>query len=383
MSAPVNQVPQFQAPLPPHTQPVTPTGSHPHGNPHSNPHSNPHPQFANFRFPPQNFKPIPQQSDPDYVISPGYSNPHDINIGRRASLQFPPVNYRHKQSDSYDSQTSLSTLADIASSNINEEEHKDLLEELTSSLASFQKLNQIVVDINTDFRMNLEASGEMNDKNAFAKSPYFNKFINNIPIPALKEAIGVSHDINQLFQHWLIQREREEQQAERERIAERQSRRASTGHIRQSPAGQSRRKPSNAYPYPVPPKKKIERISTPPVSPSKKRKPSRKSPKSDNISLIVKPPKPTTDISKPLSVKGELQDDLRVKIDHNCQQCGSDDTPEWRRGPYGSRSLCNACGLFFGKLSKKFGIEEATRLMIKRKENGEGDDRRIPNEEGS
>ncbi|KAF9510209.1 hypothetical protein BS47DRAFT_1300438, partial [Hydnum rufescens UP504] len=28
-----------------------------------------------------------------------------------------------------------------------------------------------------------------------------------------------------------------------------------------------------------------------------------------------------------------------------CSSCGSRDTPEWRRGPDGPRTLCNACGL--------------------------------------
>ncbi|CAM9010212.1 unnamed protein product [Wickerhamomyces anomalus] len=61
-----------------------------------------------------------------------------------------------------------------------------------------------------------------------------------------------------------------------------------------------------------------------------------------------------------------------------CLQCDSDDTPEWRRGPYGPRSLCNACGLFYGKLVKRFGKDQAAQVMERRKSQGNGKDRRIP-----
>ena len=33
-----------------------------------------------------------------------------------------------------------------------------------------------------------------------------------------------------------------------------------------------------------------------------------------------------------------------------CLGCGATETPEWRRGPMGPRTLCNACGLVFAKL---------------------------------
>lgn len=32
-----------------------------------------------------------------------------------------------------------------------------------------------------------------------------------------------------------------------------------------------------------------------------------------------------------------------------CLACSATETPEWRRGPTGPRTLCNACGLFFAK----------------------------------
>ncbi|CCF56809.1 hypothetical protein KAFR_0B05130 [Kazachstania africana CBS 2517] len=60
-----------------------------------------------------------------------------------------------------------------------------------------------------------------------------------------------------------------------------------------------------------------------------------------------------------------------------CLHCDEIDTPEWRRGPYGNRTLCNACGLFYRKLVKKFGNKNANLLMrFNKLINPE--DRRIP-----
>lgn len=38
-----------------------------------------------------------------------------------------------------------------------------------------------------------------------------------------------------------------------------------------------------------------------------------------------------------------------------CHSCNRVDTPEWRRGPDGARTLCNACGLHYAKLTRKSG----------------------------
>lgn len=42
-----------------------------------------------------------------------------------------------------------------------------------------------------------------------------------------------------------------------------------------------------------------------------------------------------------------------------CHACGNSDTPEWRRGPDGARTLCNACGLHFSKLVRRRTLEYA------------------------
>ncbi|KAG0277826.1 hypothetical protein BGZ95_005269 [Linnemannia exigua] len=43
----------------------------------------------------------------------------------------------------------------------------------------------------------------------------------------------------------------------------------------------------------------------------------------------------------------------RSQAPGRCQSCHSSDTPEWRRGPDGARTLCNACGLHYAKLLKR------------------------------
>ncbi|KAJ3377460.1 hypothetical protein HDU92_008253 [Lobulomyces angularis] len=42
-----------------------------------------------------------------------------------------------------------------------------------------------------------------------------------------------------------------------------------------------------------------------------------------------------------------------------CHSCHTKETPEWRRGPDGARTLCNACGLHFAKLRKKLSKNNA------------------------
>ncbi|OKL63582.1 hypothetical protein UA08_01489 [Talaromyces atroroseus] len=46
-----------------------------------------------------------------------------------------------------------------------------------------------------------------------------------------------------------------------------------------------------------------------------------------------------------------------------CHSCNRAETPEWRRGPDGARTLCNACGLHYAKLTRKLGgANKATAL---------------------
>ncbi|KAJ5679546.1 hypothetical protein N7462_007790 [Penicillium macrosclerotiorum] len=43
----------------------------------------------------------------------------------------------------------------------------------------------------------------------------------------------------------------------------------------------------------------------------------------------------------------------RLKAQHVCGDCGTADSPEWRKGPGGPKTLCNACGLRWSKKEKK------------------------------
>ncbi|KTA95201.1 Protein GAT2 [Nakaseomyces glabratus] len=68
---------------------------------------------------------------------------------------------------------------------------------------------------------------------------------------------------------------------------------------------------------------------------------------------------------------------VTVEITLRCHHCGESDTPEWRRGPYGSRTLCNACGLFYRKLTKKFTVPYGNLYMRYRRIQAPLD-RRVP-----
>ncbi|KAF2483400.1 hypothetical protein BDY17DRAFT_249574 [Neohortaea acidophila] len=44
---------------------------------------------------------------------------------------------------------------------------------------------------------------------------------------------------------------------------------------------------------------------------------------------------------------------LKVADEYVCADCGTLDSPEWRKGPRGPKTLCNACGLRWAKKEKK------------------------------
>lgn len=90
------------------------------------------------------------------------------------------------------------------------------------------------------------------------------------------------------------------------------------------------------------------------------------------LHLQLQPPLSTSNLTG-----GNLNTELSVKPEITCQHCCSQETPEWRRGPEGSRTLCNACGLFYSKLIKKYGLREADKVMLHRKQTGTVNDRRI------
>ncbi|KLU84029.1 white collar 2 [Magnaporthiopsis poae ATCC 64411] len=51
---------------------------------------------------------------------------------------------------------------------------------------------------------------------------------------------------------------------------------------------------------------------------------------------------------------------LKVVEEYVCTDCGTLDSPEWRKGPSGPKTLCNACGLRWAKKEKKKNARNGT-----------------------
>ena len=71
---------------------------------------------------------------------------------------------------------------------------------------------------------------------------------------------------------------------------------------------------------------------------------------------------------KPCNRKPEVRlTELKKKdekpSDTFCFHCGAKETPEWRRGPLGRRTLCNACGLLYAARLKR-GTKEVGKLSF-------------------
>lgn len=66
---------------------------------------------------------------------------------------------------------------------------------------------------------------------------------------------------------------------------------------------------------------------------------------SENLSI---PPSSTTGINEPKAKKAKK---LKLLDQHVCVTCGRTDSPEWRKGPQGPKTLCNACGLRWAKVN--------------------------------
>jgi PAS domain S-box-containing protein len=53
------------------------------------------------------------------------------------------------------------------------------------------------------------------------------------------------------------------------------------------------------------------------------------------------------------SSAGDKKKKLKMADEYVCTDCGTLDSPEWRKGPSGPKTLCNACGLRWAKKEKK------------------------------
>ncbi|KAG8758939.1 blue light receptor [Serendipita sp. 396] len=62
---------------------------------------------------------------------------------------------------------------------------------------------------------------------------------------------------------------------------------------------------------------------------------------------------PNSDIS-PAKKKRRMLDDTLGRV---CTSCGRNNSPEWRKGPQGPKTLCNACGLRWAKKTKGISTE--------------------------
>jgi len=50
---------------------------------------------------------------------------------------------------------------------------------------------------------------------------------------------------------------------------------------------------------------------------------------------------------------GQVVDTLLKTGAKACEMCGKTQSPEWRKGPSGEKTLCNACGLRFSRSQKR------------------------------
>lgn len=55
----------------------------------------------------------------------------------------------------------------------------------------------------------------------------------------------------------------------------------------------------------------------------------------------------------------EKKKKLKVAEEYVCADCGTLDSPEWRKGPKGPKTLCNACGLRWAKKEKKKAVGDS------------------------
>lgn len=70
--------------------------------------------------------------------------------------------------------------------------------------------------------------------------------------------------------------------------------------------------------------------------------------------------KPTSGVpDKDMPASKRQKGDENAQEGQTCLGCHATSTPEWRRGPMGPRTLCNACGLVYAKLLKKRARGEA------------------------
>lgn len=84
-------------------------------------------------------------------------------------------------------------------------------------------------------------------------------------------------------------------------------------------------------------------------------------------SSAVRPPQPSQQHTPPHQPQQYATPEVINKPTNKCHRCGTTETPEWRRGPNGVRTLCNACGLFHAKLVRRKGAALAAEEVLNNK----------------
>ncbi|KAL7610145.1 hypothetical protein Lser_V15G14185 [Lactuca serriola] len=68
---------------------------------------------------------------------------------------------------------------------------------------------------------------------------------------------------------------------------------------------------------------------------------------SNNNSWTTTPPVPTTPVSETSKASSSCDTTSESGVVRRCTHCASEKTPQWRTGPLGPKTLCNACGVRF------------------------------------
>ncbi|KAI8889745.1 GATA-domain-containing protein [Backusella circina FSU 941] len=87
-------------------------------------------------------------------------------------------------------------------------------------------------------------------------------------------------------------------------------------------------------------------------------RPGKQSDKNQASTSKVNSTKDSDESGSALSLSGQRRRAKKPPFQGRCHSCNTSETPEWRRGPNGARTLCNACGLHYAKHSKKKAIQE-------------------------
>ncbi|KAI0649005.1 hypothetical protein C8Q79DRAFT_904590 [Trametes meyenii] len=72
-----------------------------------------------------------------------------------------------------------------------------------------------------------------------------------------------------------------------------------------------------------------------------------------DMAIIRNKRQSSTGGAQPGQQKNKYRKRSRATPPGKCHSCNIRETPEWRRGPDGARTLCNACGLHYAKLMRK------------------------------